>query len=162
MRKMRKLYLGLFISVALSLTSASSMVYGAANDVKSYTYDSSGRLTFIDSRSERMSLQYDQQGNLISKYNEADSNSLFGTPVVGAVSDAVKAYTSTQGSGNWYYQQWDGNVYTDLQYKNNQWEGKTPFTIISGAFQHPDQTDSVRKWVAPKSGNSNCRECSQI
>lgn len=61
-------------------------------------------------------------------------------------------YSNIQGSANWYYQQWDGSMYTNLQYKNNQWEGKTPYTIILKDFQHPDQTDSVRKWVAPKSG----------
>ncbi|AKG34393.1 hypothetical protein VK70_07240 [Paenibacillus durus ATCC 35681] len=70
----------------------------------------------------------------------------------GITSYGEQDYSSVQGQANWYYQQWDGSNYTNLTYKNGQWEGQTPFTIIYKNFQHPDQTDSVRKWVAPRSG----------
>ncbi|AIQ17116.1 hypothetical protein H70357_10925 [Paenibacillus sp. FSL H7-0357] len=125
-------------------------VFGNSGNNQNYTYDSAGRLNYIDSRSGRVSFQYDLQGNLTSKVNEVNLVGLYtGTS---SIFSATSQYSSTQGQGNWYYQEWDGTKYTDLKYKNNQWEGLTPYTIILNDFQHPDQTDSVRKWVAPKSG----------
>ncbi|MDP4182750.1 MAG: hypothetical protein Q8942_16890, partial [Bacillota bacterium] len=67
-------------------------------------------------------------------------------------------FSSTQGSQNWYYQQLDssGN-YTDMTWDaaNFGWRGNQTYCIIGSNSQHPDTNDSVRKWVAPKTGTIN-------
>lgn len=72
-------------------------------------------------------------------------------------SSAIKEFSSIQGDGNWYYQEWNGKEYKDLTWNADlkQWQGCTFWLRIAREFQHPDGNDSVRKWVAPKDGKIN-------
>ncbi|EJW16687.1 hypothetical protein M5X00_16115 [Paenibacillus alvei] len=72
-------------------------------------------------------------------------------------SSAIKEFSSIQGDGNWYYQEWNGKEYKDLTWNADlkQWQGSTFWLRIAREFQHPDGNDSVRKWVAPKDGKIN-------
>ena len=62
--------------------------------------------------------------------------------------------TTTQGQGNWYYQEWNGTSYTDMTWDTTYkwWRGSSIFTAISSNWQHPEVNDSVRKWVATAPG----------
>ncbi|WP_198015835.1 hypothetical protein [Paenibacillus sp. HW567] len=114
-----------------------------------YEYDSIGRLNCIESRSNRECYQYDPQGNLLSKSNEGNLNGKY-KPI--EVSSSYDAYGGVQGNQNWYYQEWNGTSYKDMSYKKGQWLGSSPVTLFIKEAMHPDETDAVRKWVAPKSG----------
>ncbi|OUS78413.1 hypothetical protein B1748_02115 [Paenibacillus sp. MY03] len=78
-------------------------------------------------------------------------------PVVtyGSFHSASAGFSSTQGDGGWYYQQWDGSTYYNLptyDAGSAAWQQSGTDLIIGAAFQHPDTNESVRKWVAPSSG----------
>lgn len=69
-------------------------------------------------------------------------------------------YSSVQGQRNWYYQYFDGQNYRDLSFERSFW-GVTAWHIpattdqwceVSGVGQHPCASESVRKWVSPKTG----------
>ncbi|MGG4192501.1 hypothetical protein ABEW50_03500 [Paenibacillus jamilae] len=68
---------------------------------------------------------------------------------------SVTGFSPAQGQSNWYYQEFEDSKYEDTKWDFNekQWRGKHPFSIITHNMQHPDKSDSVRKWVAPKSGS---------
>ncbi|WP_410514399.1 hypothetical protein PaeBR_08400 [Paenibacillus sp. BR2-3] len=141
-------YIGLCCAFFAILVE-SSLVYSYSDNTLTYNYDASGRLNYLESRSDRVYYEYDLQGNLISKTRDGSLN---GTYKVTETSSAYDAYGSIQGNRNWYYQEWNGTTYANLQYKNGQWQGTSPYTLIINDIQHPDETDSVRIWVAPKSG----------
>jgi hypothetical protein len=78
-------------------------------------------------------------------------------PVVtyGSFHSASASFSSIQGSGGWYYQEWDGSSYSNLSTYNTgsaTWQSDGTDMLIGAAFQHPDMNDSARKWVAPASG----------
>ncbi|MFC5404746.1 hypothetical protein [Cohnella soli] len=69
-------------------------------------------------------------------------------------------FSSTQGSANWYYQEWNGTAYSNLatyDAVNQQWVGSQPYVLVMKNAQHPDTNDSVRKWVAPANGYVNVK-----
>ncbi|WP_176560068.1 S8 family serine peptidase [Brevibacillus dissolubilis] len=59
-----------------------------------------------------------------------------------------------QGLNNWYYQEykWD-TLYQNMSFTGSYWKGSFPYTDITARTQHPDESDSVRKWVAPMTGH---------
>ncbi|MFB0846904.1 hypothetical protein ACEU3E_32470 [Paenibacillus oleatilyticus] len=116
-----------------------------------YTYDAAGNLSRINSNEQNVNLEYDGQGNLISRssdssfeghfsLNEAETNSF------------VNNFSNVQGQNNWYYQEWDGTTYRNLEYENDHWKGSNPYTVVGHTSHHPAETDPVMKWVAPKAG----------
>lgn len=66
---------------------------------------------------------------------------------------AASDFSLTQGQRNWYYQQRDsaGNC-SDMTVSGSYWKGNDTYCLIGGNFQHPQNYDSVRKWVAPRAG----------
>jgi len=66
--------------------------------------------------------------------------------------DSVASYSSTQGNNGWYYQEKTSTGYKNLTWNGSYWEGDYKYTLIAKGHMHPDETDSVLKWVAPKSG----------
>jgi hypothetical protein len=133
----------IFLIVHPTLASSSSAIY------INHSYDASGRLSCTYSRSEKLCYNYDLQGNLLSKINE---NSVNGDYNYKESSSAIAAYGNQQGNDNWFYQEWNGLQYSNLIYKNGRWEGSSPYTLITRDNQHPSKMDSVRKWVAPRTG----------
>ena len=77
-------------------------------------------------------------------------------PVVryGTKYGASDGYSTTQGTNQWFYQEWNGSTYNDLAYNPSKgaWQGSQTYLLVGSEFQHPDTFDSVRKWVAPSSG----------
>lgn len=63
-------------------------------------------------------------------------------------------FSSTQGTYQWYYQQWNGSTYSDMTWDtgSGRWKGSSTYCLIMNSSQHPDGNDSVRKWVAPSTG----------
>jgi hypothetical protein len=80
-------------------------------------------------------------------------------------SSAIESYTanvgygSIQGNHGWYYQEWDGTNYADMTWDavNGRWKGAYPDSLVMSDGQHPDVTDSVRKWIAPRDGTVSIR-----
>ena len=70
---------------------------------------------------------------------------------------ASKDFNANQGLNGWYYMEKLADGYTELKWNtaNNQWEGSKGYLIVGSNYQHPDNNNytSVRKWVAPVSGN---------
>jgi len=73
-------------------------------------------------------------------------------PQPGQVYQASVGFSSTQGANGWYYQQWDGSTYSNMTWTGSNWKGTDTYCLIGSKIQHPDNHDSVRKWVAPESG----------
>ncbi len=89
--------------------------------------------------------------------NTSDSTSW--TPAVVYVTpagnfQASTGFSSTQGTNNWSYQSWNGSAYSDMTWDsvNSRWNVGGTLSIIGSSLQHPDGTDSVRKFTAPQSG----------
>ncbi|WP_176560212.1 S8 family serine peptidase [Brevibacillus dissolubilis] len=63
-------------------------------------------------------------------------------------------FSNLQGKNDWYYQEWTGSAYKDLNYtgSGNYWNGSYPYTSVFPNRQETDAYDSVRKWVAPRQG----------
>jgi hypothetical protein len=71
------------------------------------------------------------------------------------VHEASTGFTNRQGENNWRYIEYDGARYTAMTWDGGQfrWNGSERYLIVGPATQHPDGAkDSVRVWVAPKSG----------
>ncbi|HEY0827325.1 MAG TPA: hypothetical protein VGE40_04470, partial [Bacilli bacterium] len=62
--------------------------------------------------------------------------------------------SSTQGSNNWKYQEWNGSSYADMTWDatNSRWVGSSSSTLIGNNWQQPDTNDSARVFVAPQNG----------
>ena len=84
----------------------------------------------------------------------ADDLTNKGLQIYSATQQASVDYGSEQGQNNWHYQEWNGKEYADMKWEagNNYWKGSAQFAIIGVDWQHPDTTDSVRKWISAKSG----------
>ncbi|UHA73731.1 RHS repeat domain-containing protein [Paenibacillus sp. 481] len=67
---------------------------------------------------------------------------------------SIAGFGSAQGQSNWYYQEGNGQTYTDMKFdpKEQAWKGSRPYSILTSTMYHPDPSEAVRKWVAPKSG----------
>lgn len=68
---------------------------------------------------------------------------------------ASSGFSGTNGSNQWYYQQWNGSNYSDITYDsgNSRWYGSEANLFVASNWQHPDANyDSVRKWTSPKAG----------
>jgi hypothetical protein len=70
---------------------------------------------------------------------------------------ASNGFSSSQGQDQWYYQQWTGSSYQDMTWipASNWWQGSNSCIYIGNSNQSADIYDSVRKWVAPKTGYIN-------
>lgn len=68
---------------------------------------------------------------------------------------ASEGFSEEQGKNQWYYEQWDGNKYSQMKWDSGQsiWHGEATYVFVGQNWQHPETGfDSVRKWVAPKAG----------
>jgi len=64
-------------------------------------------------------------------------------------------FSGVQGANQWYYKEYDGTVYTPTTWDaaNTRWQGSLQYLQIGPAHQHPETgRDSVRAWVAPRTG----------
>lgn len=67
---------------------------------------------------------------------------------------AGSGFTSTQGSKQWSYYQAYGGTYTPMAWDaaNFRWFGSSTYALMGATWQHPDATDALRYWTAPKPG----------
>jgi len=71
------------------------------------------------------------------------------------IHNASTQFHSIQGENGWYYQQFDGNGYTDMHWDNvkKAWQGSTNSLLIGDDWQSAENgIDSMRKWIAPANG----------
>jgi len=64
-------------------------------------------------------------------------------------------FSSTQGSGQWYYMQLSGSTYSNMTWNSgiSAWKGNYTYNLIwQPAGIHPDTNDSVIGWKAPTAG----------
>jgi hypothetical protein len=64
-------------------------------------------------------------------------------------------FSSTQGTKNWYYQEWTGSSYRDMVFdaRNNRWKGSQLLCLLGPDWAHPDSgREPARKWVSPLAG----------
>ncbi|BBI32740.1 cohesin domain-containing protein [Cohnella abietis] len=79
-------------------------------------------------------------------------------------------FSSVQGERGWYYQQGNSSSNTALIWNAGEkiWQGTNSLLTIGADFQQPNAEDSIRKWIAPKSGtieiasNGNIRKSSTL
>jgi hypothetical protein len=70
---------------------------------------------------------------------------------------ASAGFCSLMGKNNWYYQQWNGSAYSDLNFISDEawprmyWFGSGNCQV-GPDYQSPDDNAAVRKWVAPHGG----------
>jgi hypothetical protein len=64
-------------------------------------------------------------------------------------------FSDRQGVNNWYYKEWDGSAYADLKWDGEvgRWQGSCKFCPVSRGAAHPDTTDAVIAWKAPRAGD---------
>ncbi|MDG0813440.1 hypothetical protein [Cohnella rhizosphaerae] len=94
---------------------------------------------------------------VVNKNGNSYFDGTYWNPVVtyGTFYDASSGFSSTQGSGGWFYQEWNGSAYANLSTYNvgsATWQSAGTDLLVGANFQHPDANDSVRKWVAPAGG----------
>ncbi|MFA5794468.1 MAG: fibronectin type III domain-containing protein [Candidatus Brocadiia bacterium] len=67
------------------------------------------------------------------------------------VYQASTGFTSTQGANNWYYQEWTGGFYQDMNWDpaNNRWQGSYVYNLLWSSACHPDTYEPARKWMSP-------------
>lgn len=67
---------------------------------------------------------------------------------------ARSGFSSTQGSKQWSYYQAYGGTYTPMSWDaaNTRWQGSSTYALMGADWQHPDATDALRYWTAPKAG----------
>lgn len=64
---------------------------------------------------------------------------------------ASDGFSNVMGKNNWYYQQGNNGVYTDMVFRDPYWAGSDSSEV--GYFHMtPGKGDAVRKWVAPQMG----------
>lgn len=71
------------------------------------------------------------------------------------IHNASTQFHGIQGENGWYYQQFDGSGYTDMQWDTGQevWQGSTNALSIADDWQSASNgLDSVRKWISPSDG----------
>lgn len=100
--------------------------------------------------------------NITQIYNSSYSsvtdsvyNQVVDSFAAGLVYQASKDYDSIQGKNGWYYVEKTSSGYSNMTWDTteNLWRGSNAACmILGGGVQHPDVSDSVRKWVAPYSG----------
>ncbi|WP_285725627.1 hypothetical protein [Psychromicrobium xiongbiense] len=72
-----------------------------------------------------------------------------------AAYNASAGFSSTQGQNQWSYEQQNPNgSFSNLTWDDAQqrWQGTDPNTIVTSTGQHPDASNAVRTWTAPKAG----------
>lgn len=67
---------------------------------------------------------------------------------------ARSGFSSTQGANQWSYYQAYGGTYTPMTWDaaNSRWAGSSTYALMGADWQHPDATDAMRYWTAPRSG----------
>jgi len=67
---------------------------------------------------------------------------------------ARSGFSSTQGAKQWSYYQAYGGTYTPLTWDaaNARWVGSSTYALMGADWQHPDATDTMRYWTAPRDG----------
>ncbi|WP_158560280.1 immunoglobulin-like domain-containing protein [Paenibacillus contaminans] len=71
------------------------------------------------------------------------------------IHNASTQFNGLQGENGWYYQQFDGSGYSDMQWDAVQeaWQGITNALSIGEDWQSASNgIDSVRKWISPSDG----------
>lgn len=65
-----------------------------------------------------------------------------------------QGFSSTQGANHWYYKEWDGTAYTDMEWAAdaNRWRGRGKYCQVWNEGAHPDETEAVIAWKAPIDG----------
>ncbi len=82
------------------------------------------------------------------------------TPATVPTYDLAADYSSRQGQKNWFNRQWDGSTYTDLSWEplDYRWKGTQAYNNIHAPnLMHPDASDTVKAWAAPKPGAVNIK-----
>lgn len=78
------------------------------------------------------------------------------TPRYTTLTVASRDFTSTQGRNNWYYLEWTGSRYEQMEWnsRKDSWRGSSAWWVRWEANGgHPDTfRDVARKWVSPISG----------
>lgn len=67
----------------------------------------------------------------------------------------ARDFSTVQGSNNWYYMSLSNNQYTQMSWNTSQkkWQGSSAYNLIwAPGNVHPDASDTVIAWQAPKSG----------
>ena len=66
-----------------------------------------------------------------------------------------EGFSDEQGANNWYYKEWDGSRYTDMQWDATagRWKGRGKSCQVWQGAAHPDATDAVIAWKAPRAGD---------
>ncbi|MCR8843755.1 hypothetical protein NQ117_08650 [Paenibacillus sp. SC116] len=133
MKKFQRIVVLMMISI---LSMPVLLGHANASNVD-YLYDNAGRLVQMNDTQ----LLYDNNGNMTKKSGVMSYT-------------ASKAFSKIQGKSNWYYQEWDGKNYKDVAWSNDQglWKGSNRWLMLTATYQHPDGSDAVRKWIAPRSG----------
>lgn len=67
---------------------------------------------------------------------------------------ARSGFSSSQGANQWSYYQAYGGTYTPMSWDaaNSRWFGSSTYALMGADWQHPDATDAMRYWTAPRSG----------
>ena len=70
---------------------------------------------------------------------------------------ASDGFSGVMGKNNWHYQQRKGAVYTNMSFADGKWVGnKCEMGCYHSEISHyhimPDNSETVRKWVAPHAG----------
>jgi hypothetical protein len=98
---------------------------------------------------------YSKWGDMTTYRNYYRQKVTLHQPDSGKTSYAASGdFGSVQGINQWYYYEYNGVNYNQLTWDaaNNRWQGTKPYLIIGPGYQHADTYDSVRAWVAPRSG----------
>ncbi|MEJ3745048.1 hypothetical protein WEI85_17345 [Actinomycetes bacterium KLBMP 9797] len=68
-------------------------------------------------------------------------------------------FSSTQGQGQWHYLQWTGSAYSPMTWDatNSRWKGSCTYCLIGRGWVHPESTEAVIGWRAPRAGTVTVR-----
>lgn len=80
-----------------------------------------------------------------------------GVPAIKKFYLASEDFSGSQGpttENRWMYSEWNGSALSNMIWNSgdNSWIGSAPWSRIWSYYQHPDTTDSVRRWAAPSLG----------
>ena len=91
----------------------------------------------------------------VTLWYRLNNNSFDNCPVT--TYSAENNFSSTQGYGNWYYQEWTGSAYQNMNWDsgNNRWQGTYTWNLLWGSGGHSDSYETVRTWESPSDGTVN-------
>jgi hypothetical protein len=92
---------------------------------------------------------------VLDKFSTNSSDATYWDPMIRYASTLSNDFSSTQGSGYWYYMESSGGTYSNMTWDSslNHWKGTYTYNLIWSPSQiHPDTNDSVVAWKAPVAG----------